>query len=74
MLIAERLPADQLIMAKKTITPVKGGLIKREASTGRLKEVVKLTGEASRSSSATFVRVNLISDRRSAALKRLADR
>ncbi len=61
-------------MPKKLITPVKGGWIKREAASGRFTEVVKTSGESGRWSAATSASVDSISARRSAALKRLADR
>lgn len=53
--------------------PVKGGWVTRDASTGRFIEVRTEKG-VSRSSSETRTTVKEASSRRSAALKRLADR
>lgn len=61
-------------MAKRCVeTPVKGGSVKREAATGRFVEVRSENG-VSRSSPRSNDVVKEASTRRSAALKRLADR
>lgn len=60
---------------KKTsaITPVKDGWVKRDARTGRVVEVRTAKGVA-KASSKTHVVVKGASSKRSAALKRLANR
>lgn len=58
----------------KVVMPVKGGWIAREAATGRFSEVGTERGKVSKSSSGSFTTVKESSDKRSAALKRLADR
>ena len=61
-------------MTKRCVeTPVKGGWVKREAATGRFVEVRSETG-VSRSSAHSNGSLKEISARRSAAMKRLADR
>ena len=55
------------------VTPMKGGWVKRDASTGRLIEVGTAQG-VSRASAKSGEVIKSISARRSAALKRLADR
>ena len=56
-----------------TITPVKGGWVKREARTGRFVEVQTTKG-ASKATAKTRAVLKDISSKRTAALKRLADR
>lgn len=58
----------------KVVAPVKGGWIVRDAVTGRFKEVQKTSGETARLSGASLSAVKGVSGKRSAALRRLADR
>lgn len=61
-------------MDKRTqTTPVKGGWVKREAATGHFIEVRSGSG-VSKATPKTGATVQEASSRRSAALKRLADR
>ena len=61
-------------MTKRCVeTPVKGGWVKRDVVTGRFVEVRSENG-VSRSSARSNESLKKVSARRSAAMKRLADR
>lgn len=55
------------------ITPVKGGWVKRDASTGEFRQVHSGDGTF-KATSKSGISIEVISSRRSAALKRLANR
>ena len=58
----------------KLVEPVKGGYVLRDAATGRFHAVETTTGERKTLTSSSRTSVLTVSDRRSAALRRLADR
>lgn len=62
------------IKKRSKTTHVNGGMVKREAATGRFIEVVSYKGAAAKASSKTLTTVREASSKRSSALKRLADR
>lgn len=64
---------DKSAGSRKTVSPVKGGWVKRESVSGRFVEVHGESG-TSRPSRTSKTVVDEVSRKRSEALKRLADR